>query len=222
MKTLSVVKRLPAGAGRGRWARAFTLAEMMVAMFIFVFMVLGVIYVWIFGMRYDELSCSKLGASDMSRMGFDLLTRDIRAAKWWKVGNGISTNFTVCGNATNQVGNALKLCASGDTNSTAYVIYYFDTNACQLCRLSNGLPAIQIIANSLTNSGILGNGPTNTSMTFHAEQYNGTFAQDWQYKYAIVTTMEFCQYQYPLTKVGPGYYYNYYRIQLKAASHCPN
>jgi len=222
MKTLSVVKRLPAGAGRGRWARAFTLAEMMVAMFIFVFMVLGVIYVWIFGMRYDELSCSKLGASDMSRMGFDLLTRDIRAAKWWKVGNGISTNFTVCGNATNQVGNALKLCASGDTNSTAYVIYYFDTNACQLCRLSNGLPAIQIIANSLTNSGMLGNGPTNTSMTFHAEQYNGTLAQDWQYKYAIVTTMEFCQYQYPLTKVGPGYYYNYYRIQLKAASHCPN
>ena len=222
MKTLSVVKRLPAGAGRGRWARAFTLAEMMVAMFIFVFMVLGVIYVWIFGMRYDELSCSKLGASDMSRMGFDLLTRDIRAAKWWKVGNGISTNFTVCGNATNQVGNALKLCASGDTNSTAYVIYYFDTNACQLCRLSNGLPAIQIIANSLTNSGILGNGPTNTSMTFHAEQYNGTLAQDWQYKYAIVTTMEFCQYQFPLTKVGPGYYYDYYRIQLKAASHCPN
>ena len=222
MKTLSVVKRLPAGAGRGRWARAFTLAEMMVAMFIFVFMVLGVIYVWIFGMRYDELSCSKLGASDMSRMGFDLLTRDIRAAKWWKVGNGISTNFTVCGNATNQVGNALKLCASGDTNSTAYVIYYFDTNACQLCRLSNGLPAIQIIANSLTNSGILGNGPTNTSMTFHAEQYNGTLAQDWQYKYAIVTTMEFCQYQFPLTKVGPGYYYNYYRVQLKAASHSPN
>jgi hypothetical protein len=222
MKTLSVVKRLPAGAGRGRWARAFTLAEMMVAMFIFVFMVLGVIHVWMFGMRYDQLSCSKLGASDMSRRGFDLLTRDIRASKWWKVGNGISTNFTVCGNATNQVGNALKLSASGDTNSTAYVIYYFDTNACQLCRLSNGLPAIQIIANSLTNSGILGNGATNTSMTFHAEKYDGTLAQDWQYKYAIVTTMEFCQYQFPLTKVGPGYYYDYYRIQLKAASHCPN
>jgi len=222
MKTLSVVKRLPAGAGRGRWARAFTLAEMMVAMFIFVFMVLGVIYVWMFGMRYDQLALSKLGASDKSRMSFDLLTGDIRAAKWWKVGTGNDTSFTACGNATNQIGNAIKLSSSADTNSTAFIIYYFDTNACQLCRLSNGLPAIQIIANSLTNSGILGNGPTNTSMTFHAEQYNGTFAQDWQYKYAIVTTMEFCQYQYPLTKVGPGYYYNYYRIQLKAASHCPN
>ena len=222
MRTLSVVKPLPAGAGRGRRAQAFTLAEMMIAVFIFVFMVLGVIYVWMFGMRYDELACSKLGASDKSRMGFDLLTGDIRAAKWWKVGNGNNTSFTACGNATNQIGNAIKLSSSSDTNSPAYVIYYFDTNACQLCRLSNGLPTIQIIAQNLTNSGTLGNGTTNTSMTFHAEKYDGTLAQDWQYKYTIVTTMEFCQYQYPLTKVGPGYYYNYYRIQLKAASHCPN
>jgi hypothetical protein len=213
---------MPAAAGRGRRAQAFTLAEMMIAVFIFVFMVLGVIYVWMFGMRYDQLALSKLGASDKSRMSFDLLTGDIRAAKWWKVGTGNDTSFTACGNATNQIGNAIKLSSSADTNSTAFIIYYFDTNACQLCRLSNGLPTIKIIAQSLTNSGTLGNGTTNTSMTFHAEKYDGTLAQDWQYKYAIVTTMEFCQYQYPLTKVGPGYYYNYYRIQLKAASHCPN
>ncbi len=222
MKTLSVVKPQSAGANRGRLAQAFTLAEMMMAVFIFVFMVLGVIYVWMFGMRFDELVCSKMGASDKSRMSFDLLTGDIRSAKWWKVGNGIGTNFTVCGNATNQIGNAIKLSASGDTNSTAYVIYYFDTNACQLCRLSNGVATIQIIAQNLTNSGTLGNGTTNTSMSFHAEKYDGTLAQDWQFKYSIVSKMEFCQYQYPLTKVGPGYYYNYYRIQLKAASHCPN
>jgi Tfp pilus assembly protein PilW len=222
MKTLYVVKPMRAGADCRRWTRAFTLAEMMVAMFIFVFMVLGVLYVWMFGMRFDQLTCSKLGASDKSRMSFDQLTHDIRAAKWWKVGNGSGTNFTVCGNATNQIGNALKLSSSADTNSPAYVIYWFDTTACQLCRLSNGLPAIQIMAQSLTNTGTLGNGTTNTSMTFYAEKYDGTRAMDWQYKYAIVTTMEFCQYQYPLTRVGPGYYYDYYRIQLKAASHCPN
>ena len=222
MKILRVIELMPAGAGRGRRAQAFTLAEMMISVFIFVFMVLGIIYVWMFAMRYDELSCSKLGASDKSRMSFDLLTSDIRAAKWWKVGTGNDTSFTACGNATNQVGNALKLSSSGDTNSPAYIIYYFDTAASQLCRLSNGVPTIKIMAQSLTNSGTLGNGTTNTSMTFYAEKYDGTRALDWQYKYAIVTTMEFCQYQYPLTKVGPGYYYNYYRIQIKAASHCPN
>jgi Tfp pilus assembly protein PilW len=222
MKTLPIVEPMPAGAGRGRRAQAFTLAEMMISVFIFVFMVLGIIYVWMFAMRYDELSCSKLGASDKSRMSFDMLTSDIRAAKWWKVGTGNDTSFTACVNATNQVGNALKLSSSGDTNSPAYIIYYFDTAACQLCRKSNGVPTIKIIAQSLTNSGTLGNGTTNTSMSFYAEKYDGTRAMDWQYKYAIVTTMEFCQYQYPLTKVGPGYYYNYYRIQIKAASHCPN
>jgi len=222
MKTLRVIELMPAGAGRGRRAQAFTLAEMMISVFIFVFMVLGVIYVWMFAMRFDELSCSKLGASDKSRMSFDMLTSDIRAAKWWKVGTGNDTSFTACVNATNQVGNALKLSSSGDTNSPAYIIYYFDTAASQLCRLSNGVPTIKIIAQSLTNSGTLGNGTTNTSMTFYAEKYDGTRAMDWQYKYALVTTMEFCQYQYPLTKVGPGYYYNYYRIQIKAASHCPN
>lgn len=225
MKTLSVVKPIPAGADRGRQAQAFTLAEMMIAVSIFVFMVLGVIYVWMFCMRYDELSCSKLGASDKSRMDFQMLTGDIRSAKWWKVGNGNSTNFTACGNATNQVGNALKLSSSGDTNSPAFIIYYFDSSNPangQLCRMSNGLPTIQVIAQSLTNSGTLANGTTNTSMSFYAEKYDGTRALDWQYKYAIVTTMEFCQYQYPLTKVGPGYYYNYYRIQIKAAWHCSN
>jgi len=222
MKILSFPKPGPGNLHRSRWTQAFTVAEMMVAVFIFVFMVLGIVYVWMFGMRYDELVCSKLGASEKSRMSFDELTSDIRSAKWWKVGNGNSTSFTPCGNATNQIGNAIKLSASADTNSTAYIIYYFDTNACELCRMSNGLPQIQIVAQSLTNSGTLGNGLTNTSMTFHAEKYDGTLAQDWQFKYAIVTTMEFFQYQYPLTWVGPGYYYNYYRIQLKAASHCPN
>jgi Tfp pilus assembly protein PilW len=226
MNIPSLLKPMPAGAHRARGTRAFTVAEMMVAVFIFVFMVLGIIYVWMFALRYDELVCSKLGASEKSRMSFDVLTADIRSAKWWKVGNGTNNGstlvFTACGNATNQIGNALKLSASGDTNSTAFVIYCFDTNACNLYRMSNGVTPFQIIAQSLTNTGIYGNGLTNTSMTFHAEHFDGTPAQDYSYKYAIVTTMEFCQYQYPLTYVGPGNYYNYYRIQLKAASHCPN
>ena len=229
MKTLPIVELMPAGAGGGRRAQAFTLAEMMISVFIFVFMVLGVIYVWMFAMRYDELSCSKLGASDKSRMSFDMLTSDIRAAKWWKVGNGDHTSFTAVGNATNQIGNAIKLSDSGDTNSPAWIVYYFDnnlghTNGGWLCRRSNGVAQVQIVAQFLTNTGTLGNGTTttNTSMTFEAQKFNGTPALDWNYKYLIVTTMEFCQFQYPLTWVGSGYYYNYYRIQLKAASHCPN
>src|ERR1035441_3072481 len=188
MKILSVSKPAPAGAGRARRVQAFTVAEMMVSVSIFVLMALGIILTWMFGLRYDEVICSKLGASDKSRMGFDLLTRDIRGAKWWKVGSCTllsadpctnAASFTYCTNAMNQVGNAIRLSSSGDTNSPTYVIYYFNTNndstnGCTLYRMSNGVAQVQIVAQNLTNSGTLGNGVTNTSLTFQAQKFDGT------------------------------------------------
>ena len=214
MKILRLSKPRPAGILRHRRAQAFTVSEMMVAVFIFAFLVLGIVYALLAGMRFDQLICSKLGASEKSRMSFDLLTGEIRAAKIWRIGNGGSASFTAIPNATLQKGNALQLWSSS-TDTNAYVRYFFDTNACQLCRMTNGVATYQIIAQSLTN--VMGN-----SMTFHGEDYKGADVTDWQYKYVIATTMEFCQYQYPLTRVGPGYYYNYYMIQFKTASHCPN
>jgi len=56
-------------------------------------------------------------------------------------------------------------------------------------------------------------------MVFSAQDYLGQQMSDYQYKYVIDTLMEFYQYQFPKTFVGPGYYYDYYRIELKAASH---
>ena len=221
MNLLCIHKPAVSRAPAARHARAFTLPEMMVAVLIFAMLMLATIGVWLFCLRWDELVCSKLGASEKSRMSFDQLTDDIRAAKWWRIGTGTNgASFVACTNTMNQVGTALKLCDSGDTNSTAYIIYYFNTNQlntnfCWLCRITNGVSTI--LAQNLTNTGL-----TPYSMSFSAQHYDGTLAQDIQFKYAIVTTMEFAQYQYPLTRVGPGNYYNYYRIQLKAASHCPN
>jgi len=207
-------KPRPAGALRHRRAQAFTVSEMMVAVFIFAFMVLGIVYAMLAGMRYDQLVLSKLGASEKSRMSFDLLTGEIRAAKIWHIGTGNSTNFTAIPVATLQKGNALQLWSSS-TDTNAYVRYFFDTNACWLCRKTNGAATYQILAQNLTNV-------TGNSMTFAGQDYRGSNISDWQYKYIIATTMEFCQYQYPLTMVGPSYYYNYYIIQFRTTSHCPN
>ena len=72
------------------------------------------------------------------------------------MGAGNSSNFTACVNATNQIGNAIKLSASGDTNSTAYIVYYFDSSNPTnwlLCRRTNGVAQIQIVAQNLTNTG---------------------------------------------------------------------
>ena len=187
-----------------------TLPEMLTTVAVFSLLIIGMVYTTLFCLRLDELANSKAGASDSARRGFDKLTSDIRGSKLWFIGNGNQTGFTPCGNLTNQLGNALKVNYTTDTNS--YVIYYFDTNAGALFRYTNGMTTSQLVMNGLTNV-------SGSSMSFHAERYDGTTLSDLQFKYVIVAIMEFCQYQYPLTKVGPNYYYNYYKMQLKIASH---
>ncbi|HLH54952.1 MAG TPA: prepilin-type N-terminal cleavage/methylation domain-containing protein [Verrucomicrobiae bacterium] len=187
-----------------------TLTEIMVTMAVFSLVVIGLVYTGMFCFQLDQLANSKVGASDSARRGFDQLSADIRSSKMWFIGSGNISSFTPCGNATNQIGNALKVHATTSTNN--YVVYYFDTNACTLCRYTNGMSTSSVIVTGLTNA-------TGSSMSFHAERYDGTMLTDLQFKYVIVAVMEFCQYQYPLTKVGPNYFYNYYKLQFKLASH---
>jgi len=217
MKSFVQSARLSPRAFRGQ--AGLTMIEMMVTAAIFALLLTAFIYAHVFGLRYDELVCSKLGASEQSRMSFELLTSDIRASKIWRVGNGNTNSFTNVPNATLMQGNAVQLSWTTDTNQ--WVRYYFETNGPSTtqpngrhCRLtSDGY--YEILAQFLTNA-------SGTSMQFRAENYLGTPVTDYQYKYVIVTLMEFYQYQYPQTYVGPGLYYDYYRIQLKATSHAFN
>lgn len=198
---------------RTRHQSAFTLAEMMISMSIFVIMVLAVIYVQIFGLRFDELTCSKLGANDQSRMGFNDLYYDIRSAKQWSIGNGSATGFISNSNANNQIGNAIQLWASWTTNglvdTNGWIRYFFDTNNYRLCRMTNdGTSHFSVICANLTNS-----------MFFQGLDYQGSNQCDLSYKWAISTTLQFSEFQYPLTRVGPGCYYDYYRVRFVVAPH---
>jgi len=180
-----------------------SMVEMMVSMAIFILLMTAVIYANIFGMRYDQLVCSKLGASEQSRRSFEKLTSDIRSSKIWRIGTGNRTAFTPLPNATNMIGNAIQLSPSTDTN--LWVRYYFETNGPfttqpngRLCRLTSA-GQYTICAQYLTNS-------SGTSMVFSAQNYLGQQMTDYQAKYVIDTLMEFSQYQYPKTYVGPGLY----------------
>jgi Tfp pilus assembly protein PilW len=201
-----------------------TMVEMMVTIAIFVMLVTAFISANIFGMRYDQLVCSKLGASEQSRRSFQQLTSDIRAAKIWRIGTGSQTTFTPLPNATLLVGNSIQLNLTTDTNN--YIRYYFETNGPfttqpngRLCRITSS-GQYTVCAQCLTNA-------SGMSMIFRGQDYLGGTATndvlaDYRYKYVIDTVMEFYQYQFPKTSVGPGLYYDYYRINLKAASHSPN
>jgi Tfp pilus assembly protein PilW len=203
-------------ASRARGKLGLTMVETMVTIAIFIMLVTAFISANIFGLRYDELVCSKLGASEQSRRSFEKLTSDIRASKIWRLGTGNRFNFVPLPNGTNMVGNAVQLSLTTDTN--IYIRYYFETNGSfttqpngRLCRVTSG-GEYTICAQYLTNA-------SGTSMVFSAQNYLGQQMQDYQYKYVIDTLMEFYQYQFPKTYVGPGLYYDYYRIELKTASH---
>jgi hypothetical protein len=192
------------------WRQAgLTLPETMVASAVFGLTVIGFVYCQMFGMRQDELVNSKLGASDQARMSFNDLANDIRAAKSWQIGNGNLQSFSGIPVGTNQQGNALKLSLTTDTNQ--YYLYYFDTNACKLFRGHSGRTTVTCLARYLTNT-----------MYFQAQNCQGSPQTGLTYKGVIDVVMQFCQYQYPLTKVGPGYYYDSYKMELRVTSHVPD
>ena len=199
----------PAVPNRPRREQALTLVEMMVAMSVFSFVTIALIYTHLFAMLQDELANSKLGASDSSRRSFGLLANDVRAAKIWQVGNGDQAGFTPIANGTAQQGTALMISLTADTN--IYIFYYFDTANNELRRRHSGVAGSKLIAQSLTNT-----------MYFRAENYRGDVQTTLTHKGVVDVVMQFYQYQYPLTQGGPGYYYDYYKMQFKQSSHVPD
>lgn len=186
-----------------RKQRAMTLVEMMITMMIFGFVTVGLLQFHLFGLRQDQLVQSKLGASDQSRGAFGKLTSEIRSAKILRVGDGSDSAFTPIPFGTNQQGTALQISFTTDTNS--YVRYCFETNSSELRRYQSGITGYTRIAQFLTNT-----------MFFRAEDHLGNTLVDGTSSYTIRTMMQFYQFQYPLTRVGPGYLYDYYKLEFKA------
>jgi len=196
-------------ARRARRQAGFTLPEIMVASALFGLTVIGFVYCQMFGMRQDELVNSKIGASEQARLSFNDLANDIRAAKIWQIGNGDLSSFIGIPLGTNQHGNALRLSLTTDTNN--YYLYYFDTNASKLFRGHSGSTTKTCLAQYLTNT-----------MYFQAQNYHGDNQTDLTHKGVIDVVMQFCQYQYPITKIGPGYFYDYYKMELRLTPHAPD
>lgn len=189
--------------------RAHTLVEMLVSVAVFSLVVLALVYSHLFGLRQHELVTSKLGASDQSRGSFDKLALDIRSAKLWNVGNGDASSFTPIPNGSAQQGNALQLHLTTDTST--YIRYFFDTQTQELRRIHSGDAQSVLIAEHLTNT-----------MYFRAEDFRGNVQTDLSHKGVINVRLQFYQYQYPVTRVGPGNYYDFYKMEMKVTPHVPD
>lgn len=189
----------PASARR---LRAFTLAEFMITM-VTVTMVLGAaMAAYIYGLRITQFVNPKLGASDEARRAVSLLTEEIRAARSLKIGSGTLSSFTEASPFTAQQGSALQLHPTVDTNS--YIRYFWDSADKKLKRTTNGMTTTLVIANSVSNA-----------LIFRAEDFAGRLQSNNFNNRVIAMELNFYQIQYPITPVGPGNYYDFYRLRSK-------
>jgi type II secretory pathway pseudopilin PulG len=206
-------------ARRLRRTAGISMPELMISLSIFGMMVAGLLAINLFGMRQDGVVNSKLGANDQSRLAFALLLSEIRSCKNLQIGSGSQTTFKPVTNGVAQQGNALQIYPLAN-NTNLYVRYYFDSSTTnpstnELHRISSTNHEFQIVVRNLTNT-----------MFFQAADYTGTNVltqspTNYNHNFVVNVLFQFYQFEYPLTKVGPGYYYDYYKVQFKATRRSP-
>lgn len=195
-------RRPPAAGLHSRCA--FTLAEFVVSVALFCFVLIGVLYSHLFGMRTYELAKSKLGANGSVRTVISRLTDEIRSAAAVQVGTGDLASFTVAGTDTPQQGNAIQIYPSEDTNR--FIRYYLDPTQQRLRRITDGSVASTVVASAVTNE-----------VVFTAEDFTGQILTNHEDSRVIGFTLQFYQLQYPAVSIGPGSLYDYYQFSAKYA-----
>jgi len=153
---------------RIRARTAFTLPEMMISLTVFLLLLIGIIGATLFGMRWFQISQTKLLATDSARESISKMTDEIRSCSTTFVGD-VSTNgiFTGRTNGSPQIGTALLIYPS--TNSTSYVLYFVNASDETFRRTSTTLGLTKIVAHTVTNTNIfqvtdfLGNVQTNNN-----------------------------------------------------------
>jgi prepilin-type N-terminal cleavage/methylation domain-containing protein len=200
-----------------RQRHGFTLIEIQITMLIFSMVVLAVVYVNMIGLKLDQLTNSKLGASDDTRRTMGLMSKEMRSATGFAIGNGTGgSTFTQIPGGTTQRGNSLRIYTSQD--NSRYVDYFFQAMTLPSGQIEGQLRR-RYVAD--TTSTVVAKYLTTNSMFFQEEGFDGTVKTGYDYKSLVHVTLDFYQFQFPMTRVGTGYYYDEYMVDYRLTPHVP-
>ena len=182
---------------------AFTLTEMFIVVATLLVVLGGVFSTHLFALRLFQLTKAKLGANQDARIAISKLGDEIRSAKWIQVGNGSASSFTEADDGSAQQGNAIQIYSTA-TNSP-YIRYFLDTNTTTLKRMVSGsMLSADVIATAITNK-----------LVFTSENSQGTVLTNNENNRVIGLCLSFYQIQYPIIRIGPGEYYDYYQLRTR-------
>jgi prepilin-type N-terminal cleavage/methylation domain-containing protein len=192
---------LPINCVSRRGRAAFTLAEMMVAMAIFLLVLTSVLYSHLFGLKMYNVTSTKLIASHGARAALNRVRDDIRSGRVLYVGVGTSTAFNNISTNSPHQGNAVQIYPTANTNT--FIRYFWDASDQRLKRAASGTTQIEVIASFITNQ-----------IVFRAEDYLGNALTNDVNNRIIKMTLDFCQWELPSVQVVGGYF-DYYRLQTR-------
>jgi len=207
---------------RRRTARGFTLAEMVIAVGVFLFIFTGVLVaVQLFGLRIYTLAATKLVATAGGRQALNQIRDQIRGSKMVFVGNcssAVSSSFQLISTNASQQGNALIIYPT--TNTTWYTVYYLDFNNNPSIRYTNRLIQFNVSNTTTTTyTKTLARYVTN-QIVFDARDWNNVVVSNetcLDNRLLIQVTMQFSQWEYPIAKIGGVGYnaYDYYQLRTR-------
>lgn len=195
----------------------------MIASALMTVVIAGLLTAHFLGLQEDRLLETRGGMNDNSRRAISEMLHDIRAAKGYDIGLvtfGSTTNFSAYTNGTLMQGPAVRLYSAiistnQAINLTNYIVYYFDTTSASasdgvLYRMSSS-SAPAVVVSNLVNT-----------YTFSSEWYTGGVQTVKTYKGIVHATLQFCQFGYPIARVGTNGAFQSYRIECRATPHLPD
>jgi len=163
-----------------RSSRGFTLPELMVAITIFAFVMLGVVFAHLFGLSLFRITENSLTATDDTRKIMGRMVNEIQTSRNVFIGNITSGSFAGMLDGETQRGSALLI---RPTTNTANYIIYFVNSADQTLRRTTGAPgSATVLAESITNS-----------LAFSAQDFSGAVLTNNQNNRVIHINLEFYQ-----------------------------
>jgi type II secretory pathway pseudopilin PulG len=171
--------------------QAFTLAELMVMVAIFLMLVVAMLSSQLFGMRLYRASETRLMAAADAREALNHVRAEIRSAQLICVGNGDDATFKLVADNQPHQGNALRIYPVA-ANTNHYVYYYMDAaNSC-LKRIVSDTREEQVVANN--------------------EDFQGNVVTNYVNNQVLRVNLEFCRREYA---TADGTQFGCYQLQTR-------
>ena len=164
-------------AGSDSLKQGFTLPEIMVTLTIFLFILIGVTFAHLFGLRLFQMHSTKLKVTQWARLTIENVADQIHGCYSVQVGNKTAGGFTgFLPGETNQ-GNGLLI--QPTTNAANFIVYFVNL-ADQTFQRTDQSGNAFILANSVTNT-----------LPFCAQDFSGNVLTNNQNNKLIHLTLQF-------------------------------